>query len=100
MRPRTGLRQKASGAKVQVCYEPVCPENLVYDAGQKLCVTSCGKKLKYRPGDETVCQDACSEGVLYMLEGWCRKYCPDGSLIISGNGSSISPESYSLRRQL
>ena len=75
----------------QICYKSVCPENLAYDAGKKLCVTSCGKKPKYRPDDETVCQDACPEGVQYMFDGWCRKRCPAGSFAVPGNFTCDTP---------
>ena len=38
-----------------VCHGDVCPKNLAYDEVEELCVSSCGKKLKYRPSGETLC---------------------------------------------
>lgn len=39
----------------EICHGDVCPERLVYDEKKKLCVEDCGSRLKYRPGDETLC---------------------------------------------
>ena len=39
----------------EICHGNVCPENLAYDVGKNLCVTSCGEHPKYRPDDETIC---------------------------------------------
>ena len=77
--------RKRVAAKGQVCYEPVCPENLVYDKGQKLCVEDCGDRPKYKMNGETLCQNACPEGVPYVFKGWCKKRCPVGSFTTPGN---------------
>ena len=60
---------------------------------EELCVTSCGKKLKYRPGDETLCQSFCPEGVPYVFEGWCRERCPAGSFAVPGSFTCEAPTS-------
>ena len=69
----------------RICHRPVCPEDLVYDEGQSLCVSSCGDRLKYRPGDETICKDSCPGDFPYVFEGWCRASCPTGSFAVPGN---------------
>ena len=77
----------------RICHRPVCPKDLVYDEVEELCVASCGKKLKYRPDDETICRDSCPGDSSYMFAGWCRERCPVGSFAVPGKFKCASPAS-------
>ena len=89
--PEEECDRTQEGVNGKICYGSVCPEDLAYDEGKKLCVASCGKKLKYRPGGETLCQDACPGGVPYVFKGWCRERCPAGSFTVPGNFTCETP---------